>query len=67
MLYFSGRVLGINDSDGIDDLGDMRWELVLCLLAAWCLVCGALIKGIKSSGKVGTLHSEKSTLSIKGH
>ena len=30
----------------------MQWELVLCLLASWIIVCGALIKGVESSGKV---------------
>ena len=28
------------------------WELVLCLFAAWTLICFALIKGVRSSGKV---------------
>merc|ERR1712004_163610 len=36
----------------MDNLGPIHWELVLCLLLAWVIVCLALIKGIKSSGKV---------------
>ena len=29
-----------------------RWQLVLCLAAAWTIVCLCLIKGVQSSGKV---------------
>ena len=47
---FSNYVLDI--SEGIHDLGPVRWQLALCLLAAWVLVCLCLIKGIKSQGKV---------------
>ena len=52
---FSGRALGYYHSDGIGDLGNFRWELVLCLLFCWIIVCLALIKGIKSSGKVSQI------------
>ena len=34
------------------DIGKLKWELCLCLLAAWLMVYFALLKGIKSSGKV---------------
>ena len=44
--------MGSTFSDGIDDLGAPRWQLVLCLLLAWIIVCASLIKGVKSSGKV---------------
>jgi len=30
----------------------MGWELVVCLAAAWFIVCMCLIKGVQSSGKV---------------
>ncbi len=46
----SNYVLDI--SEGIHDLGAVRWQLALCLLGAWILVCLCLIKGIKSQGKV---------------
>ncbi|OWF44590.1 sodium- and chloride-dependent glycine transporter 1-like [Mizuhopecten yessoensis] len=48
--YFNNRALGL--SDGLEDFGQPRWELVLCLLLAWfvCFLC--LIKGIKTTGKV---------------
>ena len=39
-------------SDGIDEMGAPNWWLVLCLLAAWIVIFGCLIKGIKSSGRV---------------
>ena len=44
------RVLGLTSS--INDIGELRWELVLCSLGTWTVVSLALIKGIKSSGKV---------------
>ena len=39
-------------SQGIHDLGSIRWELALCLLLAWTIVYCALWKGIKSFGKL---------------
>lgn len=50
--YLNGRMMGKTFSDGIGDLGPLRWELVLALIAAWLIVFGALAKGVKSSGKV---------------
>lgn len=48
--FWQRRVLHI--SDGIDNLGIVRWDLLLCLMLAWFLVFLCLCKGIKSSGKV---------------
>ena len=42
----------LNLSDGIDTLGGIQWGLLISLLIAWVVVGGALIKGVKSSGKV---------------
>ena len=39
-------------SSGIEDIGGLNWELVLCLAAAWILVFLCMVRGIKSSGKV---------------
>ena len=36
----------------LSNLGPLHWDLVGCVAAAWILVCLALIKGVKSSGKV---------------
>ncbi|KAK3612140.1 hypothetical protein CHS0354_031215 [Potamilus streckersoni] len=47
--YFYKSVLDI--SENIQDVGGLRWQLVLCLLLAWVLVAVCLAKGIKSSGK----------------
>ncbi|XP_052805874.1 sodium- and chloride-dependent glycine transporter 1-like [Mya arenaria] len=47
--YFHKVVLDI--SEGVHDMGGLKWQLALCLLAAWVLVCFCLAKGIKSGGK----------------
>ncbi|XP_019750329.1 sodium-dependent neutral amino acid transporter B(0)AT2 isoform X2 [Hippocampus comes] len=39
-------------SDKISESGGLNWKMTLCLLAAWSMVCLAMIKGIQSSGKV---------------
>ena len=39
-------------SPGIDDLGVVRWQLVLCFLLAWIIIMACISKGIKSVGKV---------------
>jgi SNF family Na+-dependent transporter len=48
--YFDNNVLHL--TDGIDEVGELRWQLVICLILAWILVYFCLWKGIKSSGKV---------------
>ncbi|KAK2180985.1 hypothetical protein NP493_418g00000 [Ridgeia piscesae] len=48
--YFHNFVLDI--SEGFHEMGGVRWQLAGCLLLAWMLVGGCLIKGIKSQGKV---------------
>jgi len=50
--YLNGRVFGKTYSEGIGDLGPIRWELLLSLILAWIIVYLSLIKGVKSSGKV---------------
>jgi solute carrier family 6 amino acid transporter-like protein 5/7/9/14 len=39
-------------SEGITQLGEVRWQLALCLLLCWLTVFICLSKGIRSSGKV---------------
>ncbi|XP_058497785.1 sodium- and chloride-dependent GABA transporter 3-like [Solea solea] len=48
--FWERRVLAM--SGGIEELGSVRWELALCLLASWvgCYFC--IWKGVRSSGKV---------------
>ena len=48
--YWNNHVLRL--TDGIDEVGELRWQLVICLILAWILVYFCLWKGIKSSGKV---------------
>ncbi|XP_067951593.1 sodium- and chloride-dependent neutral and basic amino acid transporter B(0+)-like [Watersipora subatra] len=50
--YLKYRVWGRANSSGLGDIGKLKWELALCFLAAWLMVYFALLKGIKSSGKV---------------
>ena len=49
-ISFRNKVLDI--SDGIDQMGPVKWDLVLCLLLAWIVVYLCICKGIRSSGKV---------------
>ncbi|XP_023719185.1 sodium- and chloride-dependent glycine transporter 1 [Cryptotermes secundus] len=48
--YFSRRVLGL--SAGIEETGEIRLSMALCLLLAWIIVFLCLSKGVQSSGKV---------------
>ncbi|GAB6024013.1 Solute carrier 6, variant 2 [Chamberlinius hualienensis] len=49
--YWSKYVLHLHESNGIGDLGEVRWDLALCLLFTWIIVFLCLFKGIQSSGK----------------
>jgi len=48
--FWENHVLQI--SDGIENMGGIRWELFGCLALAWGLVFLCLIRGVRSSGKV---------------
>ncbi|KAJ3608835.1 hypothetical protein NHX12_023365 [Muraenolepis orangiensis] len=48
--YFWYRVT-LDSTASISDSGGIRWPIVLCLLAAWSVLCVCCIKGIKSTGK----------------
>uniref|UniRef100_A0AAR2K1R9 Transporter n=1 Tax=Pygocentrus nattereri TaxID=42514 RepID=A0AAR2K1R9_PYGNA len=50
--FWNDRVLGVRSSKGLHDPGPVRWELALCLLAAWVIIFLCMLKGIRSSGKV---------------
>ncbi|XP_061174046.1 sodium-dependent proline transporter-like [Saccostrea echinata] len=50
--YFDRYVTGSAYSEGFFDLGEVRWQLVLCYLLAFIFVVLALSKSIKTSGKV---------------
>ncbi|KAM4697322.1 sodium-dependent proline transporter-like isoform 2-T3 [Discoglossus pictus] len=50
--FWNEKVLGVVRSSGLSDPGPVRWELALCLLAAWIIIFLCMLKGIHSSGKV---------------
>uniref|UniRef100_A0A3Q1GNI7 Solute carrier family 6 member 22, tandem duplicate 2 n=1 Tax=Acanthochromis polyacanthus TaxID=80966 RepID=A0A3Q1GNI7_9TELE len=47
---FWRRVLGL--SGGIEEMGNMRWDLAGCLLLSWVICYFCIWKGVKTSGKV---------------
>ncbi|XP_062570937.1 sodium- and chloride-dependent glycine transporter 1-like, partial [Saccostrea cucullata] len=47
--FWQNEVLQI--TEGIENLGVVRWELLICLAIAWIVVFLCLCKGVKSSGK----------------
>ena len=53
-LPFRYYVLGQKDNVNMNDIGDVSLKLALTLFAAWMLIFGCLMKGIKTSGKVRT-------------
>uniref|UniRef100_A0A7M4F1L8 Transporter n=1 Tax=Crocodylus porosus TaxID=8502 RepID=A0A7M4F1L8_CROPO len=46
------KVLEIQKSSGLYDVGGIRWQLLLCLLLIFTIVYFSLWKGVKTSGKV---------------
>ncbi|XP_057694538.1 sodium- and chloride-dependent GABA transporter 2-like [Corythoichthys intestinalis] len=48
--FWERRVLKI--SGGIKEIGSIRWEVLLCLLALWVICYFCIWKGVKSTGKV---------------
>jgi len=50
--YYKRTMLGLEPDTDWSNMGGLKWELVLCLAAAWTIVCLCLIKGVQSSGKV---------------
>ncbi|XP_063065962.1 sodium- and chloride-dependent GABA transporter ine-like [Engraulis encrasicolus] len=48
--FFNVRVLGI--SDGIEQMGSVRWELLGCLVLTLIIEYLCIFKGVKLSGKV---------------
>ncbi|XP_044067768.1 sodium- and chloride-dependent taurine transporter-like isoform X1 [Siniperca chuatsi] len=48
--FWERKVLSI--SSGIEDIGPLKWDLALCLLAVWVICFFCIWKGVKSTGKV---------------
>ncbi|XP_072308495.1 solute carrier family 6 member 11a [Eucyclogobius newberryi] len=47
--FWQRRVLNI--SSGIEDMGNIQWELCLCLLLSWTICYFCVWKGVRSTGK----------------
>ena len=50
-IFCSNEVLHV--SGGIEEVGEVQWDLFVCLIVAWILVYGFIWKGLHNSGKVG--------------
>ncbi|XP_034459250.1 sodium- and chloride-dependent GABA transporter 2-like isoform X2 [Hippoglossus hippoglossus] len=48
--FWERRVLAI--SGGIEEVGSIRWEVLLCLIATWVTCYFCIWKGVRSTGKV---------------
>ncbi|XP_049762925.1 sodium-dependent dopamine transporter isoform X1 [Schistocerca cancellata] len=50
--YFNRAILELHESGGLHDLGQIKWDIALCLLAVYFICYLSLWKGISTSGKV---------------
>uniref|UniRef100_A0A8C1UNV1 Transporter n=1 Tax=Cyprinus carpio TaxID=7962 RepID=A0A8C1UNV1_CYPCA len=48
--FWRNRVLSL--SGGIEEMGKINWEILLCLIAMWIICYFCIWKGVKSTGKV---------------
>lgn len=48
----SRAILELHKSKGLHDLGSIKWDMALCLLAVYIICYFSLWKGISTSGKV---------------
>ncbi|XP_010782081.1 sodium- and chloride-dependent GABA transporter 3-like, partial [Notothenia coriiceps] len=48
--FWQRRVLGL--SGGIEEMGNIRWDLAGCLLLSWIICYFSIWKGVKATGKV---------------
>lgn len=48
--YYKLYMLGINNSKGIDDLGLIKIDLLLCLISIFILMYLCIFRGVKSTG-----------------
>uniref|UniRef100_UPI00358E86DF sodium- and chloride-dependent taurine transporter-like isoform X2 n=1 Tax=Myxine glutinosa TaxID=7769 RepID=UPI00358E86DF len=48
--FWERKVLGL--TNGIDEVGELKWDLMLCMVAMWVVVFFCIWKGVKTSGKV---------------
>lgn len=50
--FCSRAILELHMSKGLEDLGAIKWDMALCLLAVYVICYFSLWKGISTSGKV---------------
>ncbi|CAG9815445.1 unnamed protein product [Phaedon cochleariae] len=50
--YFNRAILELHQSEGLHDLGSIKWDIALCLFAVYVICYFSLWKGISTSGKV---------------
>jgi len=50
LSLYRHRVLAL--SGGIEEIGKINWEILLCLIAMWIVCYFCIWKGVKSTGKV---------------
>lgn len=51
-FFFRRKVLELNHSEGIHDLGYIKWDMAGCLFLVYLICYFSLWKGISTSGKV---------------
>ncbi|CAM2712471.1 unnamed protein product [Rotaria socialis] len=49
--YYDIYMLGINRSTGLNDLGSIKTDLLLCLISIFILMYVCIFRGVKSTGK----------------
>ena len=53
LFYTMGnRYRVLRRTDGLDDMGSVQTHLIVCLFLAWTLSVAAIIKGVRTLGKV---------------
>ncbi|CAH2001028.1 unnamed protein product, partial [Acanthoscelides obtectus] len=50
--YFNRAILELHRSQGLHDLGAIKWDIAICLLTVYIICYFSLWKGISTSGKV---------------
>lgn len=65
--YFNRNMLGIHHSTGIENLGPIKLDLMICLAIVYFLMYVCICKGVKSTGKAvyGKFEQINSSNSIK--
>lgn len=58
-FYRLPRYRMLDQTSGIEEVGTIRWELLLLLLLAWIIIYLCIFKGVKSTGKVCTTERHK--------